>query len=344
MNLDFFEDKRIIEENESSNVQKDISDNQELNEFDDVFGEEYDESIASSFKIYMDQVSKYSLLTPEEEIELAKKVKEGDEKAKEKFINSNLKLVVKIANGYKDCSLDFLDLIQEGNIGLIKAVEKFDYTKGFKFSTYATWHIQQKITRAIKDKGRTIRIPVHGIENLKKIKKAIKELESQGINPTTERLSEITGFTEEKINLLLVHSRTPVSIDAERDIGDGVDSSVATLKEMIPDKEAHLFDEQIIEEDFAKNFDKTFSELTNKEAFVIKELFGVNDNTSKTLQEVGDMMNLTRERVRQIRKQALDKLKSNPYFKESFPEYFSNIKIPNAMMEFMEDKEIGQEI
>ena len=344
MNVDFFEDKRIVEENELSNIQKDIDDNQELNEIDDIFGEEYDANIASSFKIYMDQVSKYSLLTPEEEVELAKKIQEGDEKAKEKFINSNLKLVVKIANGYKDCSLDFLDLIQEGNIGLMKAVEMFDYTKGFKFSTYATWQIQQKITRAIADKGRTIRIPVHGIENLKKINKAIKKLESQGINPTTERLSEITGFTEEKINLLLVHSRTPVSIDAERDIGDGVDSSVATLKEMIPDKEAHLFDEQIIEEDFAKNFDKTFSELTNKEAFVIKELFGVNDNTSKTLQEVGDMMNLTRERVRQIRKQALDKLKSNPYFKESFPEYFSNIKIPNAMMEFMEDKEIGQEI
>ena len=344
MNVDFFEDKRIVEENESSNVQKDIDDNQELNEIDDVFGEEYDANIANSFKLYMDQVSKYSLLTPEEEIELAKKIKEGDKKAKEKFINSNLKLVVKIAKGYKDCSLDFLDLIQEGNIGLMKAVDMFDYTMGCKFSTYATWLIQQKITRAIAEKGRTIRIPVHGIENLKKIKGAIKELESQGINPTTERLSEITGFTEEKINLLLVHSRTPVSIDAERDIGDGVDSSVATLKEMIPDKEAHLFDEQIIEKDFAKNFDKTFSELTNKEAFVIKELFGVNDNTSKTLQEVGDMMNLTRERVRQIRKQALDKLKLNPYFKESFPEYFSNIKIPNAMMEFMEDKEIGQEI
>ncbi|MBE6741571.1 MAG: RNA polymerase sigma factor RpoD [Ruminococcaceae bacterium] len=256
-------------------------------------------------KVYLKEIGRIPLLTAEEEIELAIKISEDDEKAKKRLAEANLRLVVSIAKRYVGRGMQFLDLIQEGNLGLIKAVDKFDYTKGFKFSTYATWWIRQAITRAIADQARTIRIPVHMVETINKVKKAKSQLlHISGHEPTPEEIAEYLEMPVEKVREILRVAQDPVSL--ETPIGEEEDSH---LGDFIPDDEAlapadaasmSLLKEQLAE---------VLKTLTPREEKVLSLRFGLDDGNPKTLEEVGKEFNVTRERIRQIEAKALRKLR-----------------------------------
>lgn len=258
-----------------------------------------------SVKMYLREIGTIDLLTPDEEVDLAKKVNEGDEIAKQKLINANLRLVVSIAKKYTGQGLLFLDLIQEGNTGLIRAAEKFDYTKGFKFSTYATWWIKQGITRAIADQSRTIRVPVHMVETIYKVKKVSRMLMQElGRRPTEEEVSEKTGIPLENILAIRKYSQIPLSL--EMPIGDE-DSS--QLGDFIEDKNFdspdHVTLRNILREELLRSMDI----LTEREQMILKLRFGFDDGRPRTLEEVGKVYNVTRERIRQIEEKALRKLR-----------------------------------
>ena len=243
-------------------------------------------------KVYLKEIGRVPLLTPEEEIELAIRISEGDEEAKKKLAESNLRLVVSIAKRYVGRGMQFLDLIQEGNLGLIKAVDKFDYTKGFKFSTYATWWIRQAITRAIADQARTIRIPVHMVETINKVKKTNSQLlHKNGRDPTAEEIA-------------LRVAQEPVSL--ETPIGEEEDSH---LGDFIPDDEAlapaDAASQMLLREQLAE----VLKTLTPREERVLSLRFGLEDGHPRTLEEVGKEFNVTRERIRQIEAKALRKLR-----------------------------------
>ena len=256
-------------------------------------------------KVYLKEIGKIPLLTPEEEIEYAIRIANNDEEAKKKLAEANLRLVVSIAKRYVGRGMQFLDLIQEGNMGLIKAVDKFDYTKGFKFSTYATWWIRQAITRAIADQARTIRIPVHMVETINKVKKANSQLLHQnGKEPTPEEIAEYLDMPDDKVREILRVAQEPVSL--ETPIGEEEDSH---LGDFIPDDDAlapadaasmSLLKEQLAE---------VLTTLTDREAKVLTLRFGLEDGNPKTLEEVGKEFNVTRERIRQIEAKALRKLR-----------------------------------
>lgn len=257
-------------------------------------------------KVYLKEIGKVPLLTPEEEIELAIRIADDDENAKKRLAEANLRLVVSIAKRYVGRGLQFLDLIQEGNLGLIKAVDKFDYTKGFKFSTYATWWIRQAITRAIADQARTIRIPVHMVETINKVKKASSLLlHMNGREPTPDEIADyLEDMTVDKVREILRVAQEPVSL--ETPIGEEEDSH---LGDFIPDDEAlapadaasmSLLKEQLAE---------VLKTLTPREEKVLSLRFGLEDGNPKTLEEVGREFNVTRERIRQIEAKALRKLR-----------------------------------
>ncbi len=260
-------------------------------------------------KMYLKEIGRVDLLTHEQEIELAKQILEGGqvgEEAKKKLAAANLRLVVSIAKRYVGRGMLFLDLIQEGNMGLIKAVEKFDYTKGFKFSTYATWWIRQAITRAIADQARTIRIPVHMVETINKLTRIQRQLiQELGREPTAEEIAEkMDGMTPEKVREIQKISLEPVSL--ETPIGEEDDSH---LGDFIEDEGAMSPDDYASNELLKDELNEVLLELTDREEKVLRLRFGLDDGRTRTLEEVGKEFNVTRERIRQIEAKALRKLK-----------------------------------
>ena len=257
-------------------------------------------------KMYLKEIGRVELLSHDEEISLAKRILDGDEDAKKKLAAANLRLVVSIAKRYVGRGMLFLDLIQEGNMGLIKAVEKFDYTKGFKFSTYATWWIRQAITRAIADQARTIRIPVHMVETINKLTRVQRQLiQELGREPSAEEISEkMDGMTPEKVREIQKISLEPVSL--ETPIGEEDDSH---LGDFIEDEGAMSPDDYAANELLKDELNEVLLELTDREEKVLRLRFGLDDGRTRTLEEVGKEFNGTRERIRQIEAKALRKLK-----------------------------------
>ena len=256
-------------------------------------------------KIYLREIGRVPLLSSDEEIELAVKISEGDEYAKQRLTEANLRLVVSIAKKYVGRGMYFLDLIQEGNVGLIKAVDKFDYQKGFKFSTYATWWIRQAITRAIADQARTIRIPVHMVETINRLKKVQSQLlHENGVEPSEELIAEKMDLPVERVREIMRVAQEPVSM--ETPIGPEEDSR---LMDFIRDEDALAPDEAALKTITNEDIDGVLKTLTPREESVIRLRFGLQDGRCHTLEEVGSEFNVTRERIRQIEAKALRKLR-----------------------------------
>ena len=262
-------------------------------------------AIDDPVKIYLKEIGRVPLLTPEEEIELADRMAKGDPYARKRLSEANLRLVVSIAKKYVGRGMQFLDLIQEGNLGLIKAVEKFDYTKGYKFSTYATWWIRQAITRAIADQARTIRIPVHMVETITKVKKVSSQLLHQnGHDPSPDEIAKELDMPVERVREIMRIAQDPVSL--ETPIGEEEDSH---LGDFIPDDDAPAPAEAASLILLKEQLDEVLSTLTDREEKVLRLRFGLEDGRSRTLEEVGKEFNVTRERIRQIEAKALRKLR-----------------------------------
>lgn len=262
-------------------------------------------SIDDPVRMYLKEIGKIPLLSAEEEVDLAERMGYGDELAKKKLVEANLRLVVSIAKRYVGRGMLFLDLIQEGNLGLIKAVEKFDYKKGFKFSTYATWWIRQAITRAIADQARTIRIPVHMVETINKLIRVNRQLlQNLGRDPKPEELAKEMDMTEEKIREIMKIAQEPVSL--ETPIGEEEDSH---LGDFIPDEDALAPSEAAAYSLLKEQLEDVLCTLNEREQKVLKLRFGLEDGRARTLEEVGKEFDVTRERIRQIEAKALRKLR-----------------------------------
>nr|BAA25730.1 SigA [Bacillus sp.] [Bacillus sp. (in: firmicutes)] len=256
-------------------------------------------------RMYLKEIGRVPLLTAEEEIELATRIEQGDEEAKRRLAEANLRLVVSIAKRYVGRGMLFLDLIQEGNMGLIKAVEKFDYNKGFKFSTYATWWIRQAITRAIADQARTIRIPVHMVETINKLIRVQRQLlQDVGREPSPEEVAEEMDLTPEKVREILKIAQEPVSL--ETPIGEEDDSH---LGDFIEDQDALAPSDAAAYELLKEQLEDVLDTLTDREENVLRLRFGLDDGRTRTLEEVGKVFGVTRERIRQIEAKALRKLR-----------------------------------
>ncbi len=262
-------------------------------------------SLDDPVKVYLREIGRVPLLSTDEEIKLAEKISDGDEYAKQRLTEANLRLVVSIAKKYVGRGMHFLDLIQEGNVGLIKAVDKFDYTKGFKFSTYATWWIRQAITRAIADQARTIRIPVHMVETINRLKKIQSQLlHENGYEPSEELIAEKMNLPVERVREIMRVAQEPVSM--ETPIGPEEDSR---LMDFIRDEDALAPDEAALKAITNEDIDNVLRTLTAREEAVIRLRFGLQDGRCHTLEEVGSEFNVTRERIRQIEAKALRKLR-----------------------------------
>ncbi len=262
-------------------------------------------SIDDPVKVYLKEIGSFPLLSLDEEIELAEKILKGDAKAKKRLAEANLRLVVSIAKRYVGRGMLFLDLIQEGNLGLIKAVEKFDHTKGFKFSTYATWWIRQAITRAIAVQARTIRIPVHMVETINKVKKVQSQLlHKNGQEPSVEELAAELDMPQDKVREILKVAQEPISLESP--IGEEEDSH---LGDFIPDYDAPVPEEAATHTLLREQLNEVLATLTPREAKVLSLRFGIEDGRPRTLEEVGKEFNVTRERIRQIEAKALRKLR-----------------------------------
>lgn len=294
--LDLFDDEPSEDDLKFEEMNVDITD-------DDVNLDNI--SLDDPVKVYLREIGRVPLLSSDEEIELAIKINEGDERAKQRLTEANLRLVVSIAKKYVGRGMYFLDLIQEGNVGLIKAVDKFDYTKGFKFSTYATWWIRQAITRAIADQARTIRIPVHMVETINRLKKVQSQLlHENGYEPTEELIAEKMNLPVERIREIMRVAQEPVSM--ETPIGPEEDSR---LMDFIRDEDALAPDEAALKTITNEDIDSVLKTLTPREEAVIRLRFGLQDGRCHTLEEVGLEFNVTRERIRQIEAKALRKLR-----------------------------------
>ena len=287
---------------------------EELQEIEEVTEEEIaadTDALADTFstddpvRMYLKEICKVPLLTPEEEQDLARRMADGDEEAKRRMAEANLRLVVSIAKRYVGRGMLFLDLIQEGNLGLIKAVDKFDYTKGYKFSTYATWWIRQAITRAIADQARTIRIPVHMVETINKVKKVSSQLlHEYGHDPSAEEIAERLDMPVDKVREIMRVAQEPVSL--ETPIGEEEDSH---LGDFIPDDDAPVPAEAASQTLLKEQLADVLKTLTPREEKVLRLRFGLEDGRPRTLEEVGKEFNVTRERIRQIEAKALRKLR-----------------------------------
>ena len=285
------EDDLKLEEMNMENIEEDMS-------LDNV-------SLDDPVKVYLREIGRVPLLSSNEEVELAININEGDMSAKQRLTEANLRLVVSIAKKYVGRGMYFLDLIQEGNVGLIKAVDKFDYTKGFKFSTYATWWIRQAITRAIADQARTIRIPVHMVETINRLKKIQSQLlHENGYEPSEELIAEKMNLPVERVTEIMRVAQEPVSM--ETPIGPEEDSR---LMDFIRDEDALAPDEAALKTITNEDIDSVLKTLTPREESVIRLRFGLKDGRCHTLEEVGSEFNVTRERIRQIEAKALRKLR-----------------------------------
>ena len=290
----------------------DMPEIEELNEIEEVTEEEMAEvkvddsySTDDPVRMFLKEIGKVPLLTAEEEVELAIRMSQGDEEAKRRMTEANLRLVVSIAKRYVGRGMLFLDLIQEGNLGLIKAVEKFDYTKGYKFSTYATWWIRQAITRAIADQARTIRIPVHMVETINKVIRVSRQLlQELGHDPSAEEIAAEMGMPVDKVREILKIAQEPVSL--ETPIGEEEDSH---LGDFIPDEDASEPSEAASFSLLKEQLMEVLDTLTPREKKVLELRFGIVDGRTRTLEEVGKEFNVTRERIRQIEAKALRKLR-----------------------------------
>ena len=290
----------------------DMPEIEELNEIEEVTEEEMsDVKVDDSYstddpvRMFLKEIGKVPLLTAEEEVELAIRMSQGDEEAKRRMTEANLRLVVSIAKRHVGRGMLFLDLIQEGNLGLIKAVEKFDYTKGYKFSTYATWWIRQAITRAIADQARTIRIPVHMVETINKVIRVSRQLlQELGHDPSAEEIAAEMGMPVEKVREILKIAQEPVSL--ETPIGEEEDSH---LGDFIPDEDASVPSEAASFSLLKEQLMEVLDTLTPREKKVLELRFGIVDGRTRTLEEVGKEFNVTRERIRQIEAKALRKLR-----------------------------------
>ena len=311
-------------ETDTIDDEEDTKEEDEFVEFDDEFNPDYVEDIAEEeltndkllnlgnsskvdepIKMYLREIGQVPLLSHEEEVEYAKRAFEGDEEASKILIEANLRLVVSIAKKHTNRGLKLLDLIQEGNIGLMKAVEKFEYTKGYKFSTYATWWIRQAITRAIADQGRTIRIPVHMIETINKIKKESRiYLQETGKDATPEILAERLGMEAEKIKAIQEMNQEPISL--ETPVGSEEDSE---LGDFVEDQKTTSPYEATNRSILREELNSVLKTLSSREEKVLRYRYGLDDSSPKTLEEVGKIFNVTRERIRQIEVKALRKLR-----------------------------------
>ena len=289
-----------------------------VNEFDPVPPEELIEpenidlsvpegiSVDDPVRMYLKEIGKVPLLSAEEEIEIAKRMEEGDEDAKKKLAEGNLRLVVSIAKRYVGRGMQLLDLIQEGNLGLLKAVEKYDFTKGFKFSTYATWWVRQAITRALADQARTIRIPVHMVETMNKLTQCSRKLQQElGREPTVEELSKAMRMTPERINEIRQMCMEPVSLESP--VGEEDDSH---LGDFIEDNTGSQPADAVSQAMLRQQLMEILDTLSEREAKVLRLRYGLDDGRPRTLEEVGKEFNVTRERVRQIEAKALRKIRN----------------------------------
>src|SRR5437764_938490 len=259
-----------------------------------------------SLQLFLKDIGKVRLLTAQEEVDLAKRIERGDLDAKQKMVESNLRLVVSIAKNYRNQGLPFLDLIQEGTLGLVRAAEKFDYRKGFKFSTYATWWIRQAIARALADKARTIRIPVHVVEKLNKIGRAERKLVTElGREPTAEEIAEVTGIEPDEVESIKRSAQAPVSL--EKPVGDEEESEFG---QFIADERAESPYERAAEILTKEALREALENLSYRERRVLELRYGLGGEHPRTLDEVGRTFNVTRERIRQIENQSLKKLQS----------------------------------
>jgi len=295
----------IVDDLSEETVVEDVDDSEFSSNDDYDIGVGDNIAVYDPVKVYLKEIGRVPLLSNDEEKELAIRIANGDEEAKKRLSEANLRLVVSIAKRYLGRGMLFLDLIQEGNLGLIKAVEKFDYTKGFKFSTYATWWIRQAITRAIADQARTIRIPVHMVETINKVKKVSNQLlHTNGHEPTPEEIAEYLKMPVEKVREILRVSQEPVSL--ETPIGEEEDSH---LGDFIPDDDAPAPADAASHTLLKEQLEDVLSTLTPREAKVLRLRFGLENGKTRTLEEVGAEFNVTRERIRQIEAKALRKLR-----------------------------------
>jgi RNA polymerase primary sigma factor len=285
----------FVMENEDFEIETDIEDI------------EVEESVdcSNSLKMYLKEIGKVALLSAEEEVALAKQIEAGDEDAKKRLAEANLRLVVSVAKKYIGCGLGFQDLIQEGNLGLMKAVEKYDYRKGFRFSTYATWWIKQAISRAIADQGKTIRIPAHIVESINKMKKAQRELTATlGKEPSIHQIAIVMKVDDKTITEWMSYMADPSSLDVQ--IGEDEDTTIGSL---IEDTSCINPMDKVISESRAETLNTILDTLPKKEADILRYRFGLIDGKAKTLEEVGEIYSLSRERIRQLEQKAFRKLR-----------------------------------
>ena len=275
-----------------------------------ITAENVDAFADDSVRLYLREIGKIPLLTPEEEAELAQRIVKGDKKAKDKMVESNMRLVVSIAKRYGGRGLDFLDLIQEGNTGLLRAVEKFDPAKGFKFSTYATWWVRQAITRAIADQARTIRIPVHMVETINKVLRTTRKLTTElNREPTNEEIAEELNMDVDKIDYVMRIKQDIASLDAS--VGKEGDDEDSVLGDFVEDEERDSPEDSAANQILKEQLSEIIATLSDREQKIIRLRFGIGGGRPHTLEEVGNEFDVTRERIRQIEAKALSKLRKN---------------------------------
>ena len=307
--MDQEKEEMVLEPLEPNAV--DLADEEELSDEDlEITVDNVDAFADDSVRLYLREIGKILLLSPEEEQELAKKIVEGDKKAKDKMVEANMRLVVSIAKRYSGRGLDFLDLIQEGNTGLLRAVEKFDPEKGFKFSTYATWWIRQAITRAIADQARTIRIPVHMVETINKVLRTTRKL-TQELNrePTNEEIAKELDMDVDKIEYVMRIKQDIASLDAS--VGRDGDDEDSVLGDFVEDEERASPEDSAATQILKEQLASIIATLSDREQKIIKMRFGIGGERPHTLEEVGAEFSVTRERIRQIEAKALSKLRKH---------------------------------
>lgn len=289
----------------------DLESEEELSDEDlAITAENVDAFADDSVRLYLREIGKIPLLTPEEEADLAQRIVKGDKKAKDKMVESNMRLVVSIAKRYGGRGLDFLDLIQEGNTGLLRAVEKFDPAKGFKFSTYATWWVRQAITRAIADQARTIRIPVHMVETINKVLRTTRKLTAElNREPTNEEIAKELDMEPEKIDYVMRIKQDIASLDAS--VGREGDDEDSVLGDFVEDEERDSPEDSAANQILKEQLSEIIATLTEREQKIIRLRFGIGGGRPHTLEEVGNEFDVTRERIRQIEAKALSKLRKN---------------------------------